>query len=160
MNKFIIICFMFFSFNACSLTNNDLIKIYKTIVKANNLKEVKDISVDFFNQDLNAWVDPEFKLTVTRGSVKKLDKDELAFVIGHELAHNQFDDMHNNLFGKYNEDRADFYGRLFAEKAGFNRCKMANFFIKRYKLHGNQGGFFDPHSSNLLRYKRLYEGCS
>jgi hypothetical protein len=169
--KIIILVFGMLLSTACfSKTSwSTTVRLYYKLVEQNYLKPAKFLIL-VEDGDINAWVTEEDKLYVTTGLLKAGSVPEIALVLGHELAHIQFRDAHSTYKGgrkkpkpgvsKLQEDRADYYGRIYAENLGYSRCKMAHFFIVLYKHYGNQGGLMDPHSSNTLRFWRIYQGCN
>lgn len=73
------------------------------------------------SEAVDAFSDSD-NIAVTTGMVSKLGTpDEMAFVIGHELAHILFEDSrHHQISRIRKEDRADLYGVFLARCAGFD----------------------------------------
>ena len=137
--------------------------IYKMICKKNNINcpKVQVVTKDFKNKDnklvKHNWVNGftgKTGIWVLEGDFKELNKAEFAHLLGHELAHWQAFDAWYRLPGTFQEDRADYYGAIYAEKIGFNKCDQAQL----YKYYQQNGYGLEPdgkHSNNLVRYKHL-----
>ncbi len=161
INKIIIIFIGVFLFTTAQaqVSWNTTTQIYARILNQNHLKWPRKLRLIKSN-DMNAWADKSDTITVTSGLLRNATPAELAMVLGHEITHTLYKDAYHNDKGKLDEDRADFYGTIYATKIGYNHCDMAPFFYKLYKKYGNMGGEGDPHSSNITRYKRLNKGCN
>lgn len=136
----------------------ETIQIYENLIKKNNLKRPEALYI-VYNKKINGWATPEYKIAISNTALLHLDKQSMAALLAHELAHLQMYDPYYYIPGKFKEDRADYFGRLYAEQAGYNRCKMAELFKHFYRQSGNNGGSDDTHSSNLKRYWRYFKGC-
>ena len=115
-------------------------QIYDRIITANGLSAVP-ISVESGVLDtcsLACTDRSSITVTVELLAIVK-NEDELAGVIGHEIAHMLYKD----------ELKADKQGLLYAKKAGYNYCKAAQF-LKNYLED-------DTHPSGAVRYKN--SGC-
>lgn len=66
-------------------------------------------------------------ITVNQGTLNATNVDELAFVLGHELAHSKL--FHTGSTHK-NEYAADKLGYFYASKAGYNMCNGVKLFKK------------------------------
>lgn len=146
-------------------------KIYNKLIKINKLSHPKKLYImekRFFIFDENGdkeWVEPTDingvttpqAIMLTKAAFTELEPAELAHLMAHELAHWRFKDSYYDLGGKFQEDRADKYAAIYAEKIGYNRCDQAKLYLKFYELYGNGGGPDDPHSSALVRYHRLWD---
>lgn len=130
--------------------------VYNLLIKANHLSYTPLVLSS--ENEVNGYTDG-FKVVITMGALKSLNQSEMALLLGHELAHVKHNDADTDLGGKYQEDRADYYGSDYAEKIGYGKCEQAKFFLKLYLAYGNNGGRDDPHSPNMLRFKRLSRGC-
>lgn len=133
-------------------------QMYEGLIKNNYLKRPTVFRL-IESDELNAWASPDGSVNITTADLKILTRPELALILGHELAHIQFNDTHHSLGGTVQEDRADHYGMYYAENIGYSRCKQAYFFLRLYRLYGNSGGNGDPHSKNLIRFWNIYKGC-
>lgn len=159
MKKLIYVILLCVSFTAnAQVSWKETIKIYDKLIKVNHLKRPVVLRL-IMTDELNAWASPDNSVNITLYDLKVLTKAEMAFVLGHELAHLQFNDTHTQLSGTIQEDRADKYGAIWAENIGYSRCKQSYFFIRLYKLYGNLGDQGDPHSKNLKRFWSLYKYC-
>lgn len=123
----------------------DVNKIYKKLLAANNITSnvpIYTVSAGGVPEvcSLACTDDYKTRLTVTYELLKYvINEDELAGVIGHEMAHGVYKD----------EMKADVLGLEYAEKAGYNKCKAAQL-MKSYGADSN-------HPSGSKRYKNT--GC-
>lgn len=139
-----------------AVTWKETTDIYKKLIITNHLKFAPLTLMK--DSDINGYT-TNTGIVITSGDLRKLSPPEMALVLGHELTHWQYGDVYHNMGGKYQEDRADYYGADYATNIGYNRCEMSNLFLKLYLAYGNNGGRQDPHSASLLRFYRLHRGC-
>lgn len=92
---------------------------------------VVDVNID---SEINAWADGE-NVVVTTGFLRHFpDDDQLALVIGHELAHNRLDHVKSRN-GRYDEADADYLGAYFAARAGYDVGDAEVVFVELGMLH-------------------------
>lgn len=115
--------------------------IYNRLVKANGLKQ-HNINVMSGVYDQCSLACTDFvNITITTELLSQVrNEDELAGVIGHEMAHAVYHDS---------ELKADVLGLQYAAKAGYNYCKAAQF-LKNFLADAD-------HPSGAVRYKNT--GC-
>lgn len=90
-----------------------------------------------------------FNVTINEGMLRFINnKNELAQVLGHELAHRY----------TLNESNADYSGFILAKQAGYNSCAGINIFKRFAKLDGNKKTD-RVHPRSLDRYKALARYC-
>lgn len=140
--RYCVALLMLVSFSAYSY---NVTNIYKRLLKANNIKSNVPVYVMAAGAAPPACAlactdDFKTQIIVTYELLKYVvNEDELAGVIGHEMAHG----IHRN------EMKADILGLEYAEKAGYNRCKAAQL-MKSY-------GASKDHPDGMIRYKNT--GC-
>lgn len=121
-----------------SFSSADVQRIYTRIVVSTATQNAPPISVE--KGDVNAYYDGRH-IAVYTGMLQFVrNEDELALVIGHELAHIKW----------RSETKADEVGANYIAIAGYNRCKGA-LMLKRL------GKGDSVHPSGTIRYKHL--GC-
>lgn len=122
-----------------SQTVSDVKRIYARILQSNSLNKPFPIFV-IDAPIINAYNDGS-RLVVYTGLLKFVhNQDELALVIGHELAHTKWQ----------TEQRADEYGALYARAAGYNYCRGALMF-KRFGA-----GDMPIHPPGAERWKAMH----
>lgn len=103
------------------------------------------------------------EIFLNSGSVS-LPKEELAFVLAHEMAHIKLGHSRFNYRGicksysiwKISENEADRHAIAYMKAAGFDACKGSTGFFRRLlKLSINGGGLMDSHMSTQYRLKRV-----
>ncbi len=109
----------------------------------------------------NAYNDGS-KIVIYQGLIDKCTDDELALVIGHEIAHGMLGHL-----GKLNTDvpseiavleaNADKMGAVYMMKAGYNVCKGRELFKHWKEENGNALG--QSHPDYSYRYAELNIGC-
>lgn len=107
---------------------------------------------------INAYTDGS-TIVIFTGLIEKMNsKDEVAVVLGHELAHvllNHVGD--DNVPTVIKEAQADKYGAFLALRAGYDVCQGRVIFKKFLKLYGDDPN--SDHPSNAYRYDQLNVGC-
>lgn len=144
MKKLLFILLLILSTSVFATTRSDAVRIYKKITSANGFVVYPDLKFSNSNQ-INARTDM-FYITINRGMLNATNIDELALVIGHELAHSKLWHLKST---HQNEYAADRLGWFFASKAGYNVCRGKNLF----KKFPQRGSTTHPHPKD--RYNRL-----
>lgn len=122
------------------LTNASVYSVYTKLLKANHLPYMPIyIKSDILNTCSLACTDGH-KILIAKELLSLIkNDDELAGVIGHELAHRYYS----------SELQADVLGLYYAQKAGYGYCKAAQF-LKGFIADAK-------HPSGDVRYKN--SGC-
>lgn len=122
------------------LTNASPQSVYNKLVKANGVKRIPLViaAKGPGNCSLACTNGQRILITQTLLNVVR-NEDELAGVIGHEMAHQ----IHNS------ELRADVLGLKYAQRAGYSYCRAAQL-LKLYEADSE-------HPSGSVRYKNT--GC-
>lgn len=106
--------------------------IYNNIIRATGMFFYPKLK--FSNsKEVNAYQSGS-TITINQGMLNITNKDELALVIGHELAHYKLGHHNSN---HRNEYAADALGYQYAAKAGYNVCRGKNLFKKFRKGASN-----------------------
>lgn len=105
-------------------------EIYRKIKKANNF--IFNPIMLFMESDYINGYSKIFYIKITTGALKHYSEDELAFLIGHELAHCKFwhlgtEDKEKSHKQEY---KADMYAAQYIRRAGFNVLNAINKFNK------------------------------
>ena len=130
-----------------AVSKKTAVNIYYKIVKANKFWIYPKIRFTPSNK-VNAYANAT-GIYINRGMLRfARNNHELAIVIGHELAHYRGADRGFN-YSHSREFRADYYGKLYARKAGFNVCRGV-YIIKRLNTSATPS-----HPSSKLRFNRL-----
>lgn len=140
----ILICMCLSECASASVTEKDVREVYKKILD-NNLIIFRPPLYIEDNDDINAYTDGK-EIVIYTGLMKAVNKQQLALVIGHELAHYK---LWHNGSNWHNEFEADEYGAIFAKTAGFDVCKGRTLF-KLFK-----SGFSLTHPPSMSRYVRV-----
>lgn len=125
-----------------------LLATYTRIIKANHFNFYPKIKYSNNKKDCQGslacsnWHLIIFK-AVSKHHVQ--NQDELAFVLGHELAHYKLWHLKSNY---YNEYQADKYGVKYMKAAGFNHCKGVQI-LKRF------GPVSKTHPAGIDRYNQV-----
>jgi len=138
------------------VSKSTTIRIFKDLIAKNHLHKANLYLEE--DDDINGHA-LGHRITITSATLRELNEDQMAFLLGHELAHSQFNDSQSQPKGTSQEDRADRYGAMYAHRLGYSHCKMASFFLLLYRRYGNVGGGNDPHSTISQRWARLQSKC-
>lgn len=105
---------------------------------------------------INAWTDGS-SIVLTTGIINFFkNDDELALVLGHELAHYMKKDVGNAYMpGVILEHHADLMGAFIMQRAGYDICKGAEFF-KHLKEYAGDSAYSETHPSHAFRYDQLH----
>ncbi len=138
-----------------SVTKEEVNSIYKRIAKAANYSPPFAIlecgMVNSFSTIQN--------INICTEMMEILNVDEMAVIVGHEIAHHKNQDWSGWQNSKSIEYRCDYLGIQWAKKAGFNACNGAGFARKNYLMWGDNDKFFGSHPANSKRYKAMLKVC-
>ena len=87
--------------------------------------------------------------------------DEIALVLGHEIAHAALLHTKYTVKGALNQDleaQADKLGAIYMMKVGFDICKGREIFF-RWSTTKGDNVFTKNHPSKIYRYNQLNIGC-
>ena len=131
-------------------------EIYKRLKKVTLDSEglADTIRVSKIKKGENAWVFITGQIFVTQELINNSSDDEIALILGHEIAHYQLRHTHPLLSEsdreqKYQEYHSDLIGVYYAKRAGYDACASINVFKRRLKNEGVR--FSNSHPSLLLR---------
>lgn len=144
-------CFLVLHSSYSAVTRQEAQEVF------NNLQRVSGIYTKFSvssNKSVNAESTPT-GIVIYQGMLNFLrNKNELAIILGHELAHTDNGDDGSTPPREY---RADKEGFFMAVKAGYNSCAGAVVFKRMAVRDGNRKSVTHPRS--LDRYKVLRKYC-
>ncbi len=126
--------------NCFAVTNKEAFSIYNKLTKANNLFPIKLRVIS------GQWVNAEYtgyNIEITQAAVR-LPASQVAFILGHELAHMY---LHHWKSSYKTEYEADQQGAYFAAQAGFNRCQGVKVLLT---FNGS-----DTHPPGIDRYNKV-----
>lgn len=110
--------------DASAMSMQHTSQIYNRIVQSNGFRIAPRLIEDSSN-DINAS-SGGFRIIVNNGMLKFLNDDnQMALVLGHELAHYKLGHSHSSISNEY---AADHLGAIFMQRAGYNKCQGAIFF--------------------------------
>lgn len=133
------ICYITTSWASISFSSAQ--QVFNTLIKRNNIQRHTSLFYSK-NPEINA-VSFGGRVEIYKGLLYFLkNKDELAMVLGHELAHET---------GTRNEAQADINGAYFMQNAGYNRCIGAKWLTRIYLPATKK------YPSSKQRYKNI--GC-
>ena len=107
-----------------AVSDDQIMAVYHKLIVANNLPELKEVIIESKDQTINASVQyADNTITLNQGMLDVIqNEDEMAMVIGHELAHRTM----GHSADVYNAElKADKLGLEYAVKAGYDKCKAA-----------------------------------
>ncbi len=127
--------------------SNHVQDIYAKVVKASGISKAPMLIISS-NPDVNAY-NNGVAIVLNTGLIKDArDDDEIALVLGHELAHGA---LHHRTSNIPNEYAADKLGAVYMRKAGYNVC-LGAMMVKRFGSAKSKS-----HPPGTERYKAL--GC-
>ena len=128
-------------------SNQDIYRIANQILKANHLSPLKKLLI-INSTEYNAMYVGNNTVVIYTGLLKNIpNKEQLAFVIAHEIGHR---DRHDTRSTYKSELAADKLGFKYIQKAGFNMCKGAEFLR-------NLSGDANTHPDGKIRFAA--SGC-
>lgn len=142
---FMILWLWVFSYPLMAATFGEAQRVYTNIVRYNHIFISPHLILNP-SLEINAK-SSFFVISINQGMLNFVhNQDELAMVLGHELAHFTAKDMGSNYAAEY---RADMTGAIYAATAGYNRCNGAKMFLTlRYSRSRT-------HPSSINRYNRI-----
>lgn len=151
MKKLIATLFLVvFSFNSYAYTFQDWVHIYQRIVIANGVFNPPKFYKEA-DPEVNAESDGN-NIHIFSGIIAYArNPDEIALVIGHELAHILLHHTGNSTIPM--EYAADHWGAIYMQKAGFNVCHGAQI-LKKFSPYQDTS----DHPAGMKRYHAL--GCN
>lgn len=148
-------------------------RIAERVLAVSHLRNERWSFVLVNDPEFNAFVTGGSVLFINRGAVENSSDDEIAAVIGHEIAHvaanHVFEQIsHSNIakttgsksarrewfqvaFGHNQEIEADKYGLLYATLAGYDPFVAPELWERILYKYGNGGGFMRNHPANSER---------
>lgn len=110
---------------------------------------------------VNAYTTSE-GVVLYRGLLEKLNKDEIALVLGHEVSHFVLGHVSFNApltvaQIRIDEMQADKYGAVLMMRAGYNICEGRKFFLILNMLYGDN--MDQDHPDFAFRYDQLNINC-
>lgn len=125
MKKFIVAALLLVSNASFAISFSSAQQVYQKLLAANHLEALPLILVS--DSEINAETDG-LDIYVYSGLLRNIkNQDEIALVLGHEMAHNT---LHNSGSSPPRELAADKLGAQYAASAGYNVCKGAQLFKK------------------------------
>lgn len=144
MRKLSILLMFFVTLSSHAATFSQAKAIYQRIVAANGIRAPMLTLSN--SSEVNAQCG-FMSISINKGMLAFVrNDDELALVLGHELAH--FNLGHTSST-PMNELAADSLGAKYEDRAGFNHCKGV---MVLYRFHSAGS---DTHPASDYRYKRL-----
>ncbi len=146
-------------------------RIYSRVLAVSHYHDETDFELIVLgSQEFNAFALGGGNIIVLEGLVEALNNDELAYIIGHELAHNAAahiaeseaytkakrilsdqSDGFDIAFTNINEQEADRVGILYAALAGFNPLASATVWENIEKKYPTNYSYFRTHPANTER---------
>lgn len=152
-----------------SVSKDEVIDITNRLSQLTKTK----INLHFDNSTaVNAWATCGNHVTVTKGAMDSLKRDEMMFVIGHEIGHIKLGhvgvEYYSPLKGvgcvnanyefKKSESDADYFSLDVMKKGGYDACSGgAGFFHFMMREYGSEGDPTDPHTSSKFRLQQVEE---
>ncbi len=135
-------------------TNAQVISVYERLAANSGEQGLPPLTIAD-NADINAWTDGK-NITITTGILAVMEnEDELALVLGHEMAHYINHDMlHEDLDSRSVEAHADKLGAFIMMRAGFDVCKGKEMF-KVFKEQFGDSPVTTSHPDNAFRRDQL-----
>ena len=145
------------------ITDAEVRAIYARIVASTG--QTQDaVPLEILNDPtINAYTDGD-TVYIYRGIINyAADDDEIALILGHEVAHNmlrhtKFDQFHvSTLEVSESEANADKMGAFYMMRAGYDICTARNIWKRFRNDYGDSQG--EDHPTASYRYAQLNIGC-
>ncbi len=109
-------------------TNAQVIDVYERLARNSGEQGLPPLTI-LDTPEINAWTDG-VNITITTGILSVMENEnELALVLGHEMAHYiNHDTLHDDLDSRQVEAHADKLGAFIMMRAGFDVCKGKEMF--------------------------------
>ncbi len=144
--KYIIAILLATNVAIAATTPQDAKQVYERLIRANHIKNAPPLYV-IEDDDPNAYSSLN-EIGINTGMLKfATNDDELARILGHELAHLK---LHHHRSSVKNEYAADRMAAIYMSTAGYNVCRGALLLKRR----GSNGG--NDHPADILRYKAFH----
>ncbi len=135
--------------------NERIRSMYTEIQKQTGQRELNVPLVIVSESTINAYTDGT-AVYLLQGLIDQATDDELALVIGHEIAHVTL--RHTSVYSvgldtRIAELQADKMGSIYMMKAGYDICAGRNMMRKFTQLYGDSA--LQDHPSNSYRYDQL-----
>lgn len=145
------------------ITDAEAQDIYGKIVRATGQSGSIPQTLHISNLDIiNAYTTTE-GITIYRSLLNMMTKDELALVLGHEVAHFVLghvflpEETQTKDAIRIEEMQADKYGAVLAIRAGYNVCEGRDFFRMLNAAYGDNQD--QDHPDFAFRYDQLNLNC-
>lgn len=150
------------NFSEMALDNHIRDMYQQIVVQTGQIQEALPLIITE-NKDVNAYNDGEY-IVLYRGMIDYVENDdELALVLGHEVAHGTLRHVYFREFGKSEyeiataEGNADKLGAIYMMKAGWDVCIGREIWQRMRTEEGNYIGGDHPTAS--YRFDELNIGC-
>ena len=129
-------------------------KTFNKLAKITKMQHV--VFVILKSRRINAWAQKPGMVTITTSYLERhYSQGELAFTLGHELAHLKYWYMH----GPRAELLMDRIGARYAIRAGFSKCSGYTKWKRRYRTTGDKIGS-NSHPSDYQRMMQMARICN
>lgn len=119
MRKLFILGLFSFSIHSYSLTAQDVGEIYQQLVDKGDIQNAPTINITSSDSVTAGYRSFDNSIMVTKGSVSIMNRNEMAFVLLHELGH-----FTMQTGGTWDSEMdADQWASIKGRKMGFNMCK-------------------------------------
>lgn len=149
IKRFILVigALLFFISNShAAMSPQQAVSIYNKLISNARLGSVPELRFSP-SMEVNAFYEGQY-ITVNRGLLSSVkNSNELALVLGHELAHSS---RHDSGSTQAREFAADALGAKYIRMSGYNVCSGAKWFLRQSYL-------IPDHPRSILRYRAL--GC-
>ena len=152
----LLICSFILNNSYASINFYEAQLIYEKLKNANGIPNAPVLVLNG-STSINAETQSN-QIIVNKGMLDFVDNnDQLALVLGHELAHWV---NHDYLYFpiEWKEYRADSQGLQYMENAGYNHCRGIKVF-KQFKKRMGDSKSDGVHPSDIDRYNYLHRGC-
>ena len=117
-----------------------VLKVFKRVKKSSGISSRVGTVIELDSPIVNAFVLKSGDIYLTTGILRAMKtEDELAAIIGHEIAHIMLGNTSGTRVrdNRHNEVNADAIGMYIAQKAGYSPCGAAEFWSRQYQSSGS-----------------------